>query len=204
MKYIDFILTFICSVILSFPIFYIFANILHLKWRYVLKREKLKVLEDITFLQASFYELKYKGKIQNFKIIPQQLEDTINVLSRTIENGDFQFKKIKIGKRTFNKEYFDALVEEYNKMDEELKELFDIKISIINRIAFIKNPVKYQVRKLLGDFSLHILTFIQKMLIKRKQKVKKEKKKDKLKNVEEKIEYDVIKMKDKRKEMYLA
>ncbi len=197
MTYVNFI--FICISVIFFPILYIFIYTIYLKWKNIKIIKLLKALEEMTLLQSKFYKLKWNGKLQDFKIISQQLENTIIILSRVLEQHDFLFQSVKVEKKFFDKNYVCDFVNECEKMNPELKELLDINNSIIKTILFVKNPIRYQFNQIkikLLHFILHILIFVLKISEKKKEDNKKE---EKLKEAKEKMQYNMLK-----KEMYLT
>ena len=191
MTYVNFI--FICISVIFFPILYIFIYTIYLKWKNIKIIKLLKALEEMTLLQSKFYKLKWNGKLQDFKIISQQLENTIIILSRVLEQHDFLFQSVKVEKKFFDKNYVCDFVNECEKMNPELKELLDINNSIIKTILFVKNPIRYQFNQIkikLLHFILHILIFVLKISEKKKEDNKKE---EKLKEAKEKMQYNMLK-----------
>lgn len=196
MTYMNFI--FICISVISFPILYIFIYTIYLKWKNFKIIKLSKALEEMTLLQSKFYKLKWNGKLQDFEIISQQLENTITVLSRVLEQHDLLFQGVKVEKKVFDKNYVCDFVNEYERINPELEELLDINDSIIKKILFVKNPIRYQFNQIkikLLRFILHTLIFVLK-ISKKKANNKNEKK---LKEAKEKMQYDMLK-----KEMYLT
>lgn len=127
-------------------------------WRFNVRTRKM--VEQVHILQDMInFNIKYllhtqKNNLQNIPHIKDTLENTSITVDRILERADYGYSNVKISRQ---KKWFIDFIREFEKADDDTKELLSMNGKLINRVYKNKSPILFLFGTLKKNILLRIL-----------------------------------------------
>lgn len=117
-------------------------------WRFNVRTKKMveqvHILQDMINFNIKYLLYTQKNSLQDIPHIKDSLENTSITVDRIIDKADYGYNDVKISSYSY-KNWFTDFIKEFEKADDETKELLSMNGKLINRVYKNKSPILFFV-----------------------------------------------------------
>ena len=144
-----------------------FASVLFV-WRFRARTKRLVeqtyILQDMVDFNVKYLLCMQRNGLRDMPCINARLRNTYITIKRIIEKSDYGYDDVKISSYRRG-DWFREFFDEYQKADEEIKNLLEMNSNLVDRVYKNKSPIKFFFHTIKKNMTWRILYFVARVVV---------------------------------------